>query len=235
MGPMCSIILYIFSLRMRQTPKAHSIQMINNASIERSINLFFIPTETLHFRHLHHLSFYLLSYRVCFLHLRWVTLDDSYSSTIEFLCYEQPCFLLRFFFSHLNQLNSRSRGKQGKNGLVRVCIYNGQEKEATSIEGLYSRQGVKREREREREREIFVIDSNSTRLGVQLWQTVYRRCTESGTNIARNVPSVRMMDDRGLYRQTISGECRHSDRKQQYQLEQRKDVPGASSRSLVVL
>ena len=182
MGPMCSIILYIFSLRMRQTPKAHSIQMINNASIERSINLFFIPTETLHFRHLHHLSFYLLSYRVCFLHLRWVTLDDSYSSTIEFLCYEQPCFLLRFFFSHLNQLNSRSRGKQGKNGLVRVCIYNGQEKEATSIEGLYSRQGVKRERERERERYSLLI---RTRHG--LGYSCGRLCIDDAQNRAQTL------------------------------------------------
>lgn len=143
---------------------------INNASIERSINSFFIPTETLHFRHLHHLSFYLLSYRVCFLHPRWVTLDDSYSSTIEFLCYKQPCFPLRFFFSHLNQLNSRSRRKQGKNGLVRVCIYNGREKEETSIEGLYRRQGVKWEREREI-RYWFELDT--------AWGTVVADCVST--------------------------------------------------------
>lgn len=55
--------------------------------------------------------------------------------------------------------------------------------------------------ERERERDSLLIRTRH-RLGYRLG--VYRRCMESGTNTVGNVPSLRMMDDRGrLYRQTI--------------------------------
>lgn len=55
--------------------------------------------------------------------------------------------------------------------------------------------------ERKRERDSLLIRTRH-RLGYRLG--VYRRCMESGTNTVGNVPSLRMMDDRGrLYRQTI--------------------------------
>lgn len=58
-----------------------------------------------------------------------------------------------------------------------------------------------REIDREGQRDSLLIRTRH-RLGYR--RGVYRRCMESGTNMVGNVPSLRMMDDRGrLYRQTI--------------------------------
>lgn len=58
-----------------------------------------------------------------------------------------------------------------------------------------------REREKKRKRNSLLI---RTRHKLGYLRGVYRRCMESGTNTVGNVPSLRMMDDRGrLYRQTI--------------------------------
>lgn len=68
---------------------------------------------------------------------------------------------------------------------------------------MYVKCGWKGERERDREgqRDSLLIRTRH-RLGYR--RGVYRRCMESGTNMVGNVPSLRMMDDRGrLYRQTI--------------------------------
>lgn len=67
---------------------------------------------------------------------------------------------------------------------------------------MYVKCRWKGEREREGQRDSLLIRTRHRlryRRGV-----VYRRCMESGTNMVGNVPSLRMMDDRGrLYRQTI--------------------------------
>lgn len=92
-------------------------------------------------------------------------------------------------------------------------------------EGLGCRGLGGRERERGvgRERERFVIDSNSTQLGVQSWRVVSSMYGIDRHELARrNMPSVGMTDDRGWYRQAIFGKSPYAAESNSFRVKKRE-------------